>query len=386
MSFTKSSVQVELDRFYKSYSQSPESFETISRSAFTQSRKKLLPSAFIQLAEEQLSYFQKNAPHQKTWKGYRLVAIDGSVLNLPNGVEIREYFGSVHNQYEEMNMAKCSFAYDICNELILDAKVAKYKSCEKELAVNHLSKLNPETDLLILDRGYPALWFMGLLKEKGFKYCMRLSTAWKDAANLIDSDENDVDWESIRRSKKGLGKLKTYNQPSKLDGMRLVKVTLSSGEKEILATNLMDREMFNVEVLNKLYNKRWGVEEGYKMFKKSIHVEYFTGKSAIAVEQEFYAKVFMLNMASMIRTQYIEPLKETGKGLKYEQRVNKTQVLAKTKDFLIDLFYAPQLLKILNQMKKMLAKCFDIIRPNRSFKRSDPSKKGRQKSMNYKGI
>jgi hypothetical protein len=65
MSFTKSSVQVELDRFFKSYTHSPESFETISRSAFTQSRKKLLPSAFIELAEEQLKYFQINAPHKK---------------------------------------------------------------------------------------------------------------------------------------------------------------------------------------------------------------------------------------------------------------------------------------------------------------------------------
>jgi hypothetical protein len=42
MSLTKSSVQVELDRFYKSLTRDSSDFETITRSAFTQSRKKLL--------------------------------------------------------------------------------------------------------------------------------------------------------------------------------------------------------------------------------------------------------------------------------------------------------------------------------------------------------
>jgi hypothetical protein len=387
MSFTKYAVQTELDRFFKSLTQSDEPFETISKSAFTQSRKKLLPSAFIELYEEQLTYFEQNAPHKQSWKGYRLVAIDSSLLNLPNSVPIKEHFGFVHNQHEQMNRARCSFAYDICNELILDAQIVAHRSCEKELAVAHLSKLNPKTDLLIFDRGYPALWLMGLLQQKGFKFCFRLSTGWKDAVSLANSKkENDIDWTSKRRSNKDLGHLETYQLPTEITGMRLSKIELSTGETEILATNLLDREEFNIETLKELYSKRWAIEESYKMFKKSIHIEYFTGKSVRAVEQEFYSKVFMLNMASMIRTQYIEPLKLYKKEPKHKLKANKTQVLAKTKDFLIELFTPIDITKILSQMKKILDKCFDIIRPNRSFKRYDASSRRRQKSMNYKGI
>lgn len=386
MSFTKSSVQVELDRFYKSLTQDSSEFETISRSAFTQSRKKLLPSAFIELTQEQLSYFQTYAPHKKTWENYRLVAIDGSILNLPNGNEIKEHFGFVRNQHEEIVQARCSFAYDVCNELVLDSIITKKKSCEKELAVQHLSKLNPATDLLIFDRGYPALWLLGLLQKEGFKFCFRLSTSWKDAVDLSNSDQNDIDWTSIRRSKKNLGKLKTYQLSTELKDIRLSKIKLSSGENEILATNLLDREQFNINVLKELYNKRWGIEESYKLFKKSIHVEYFTGKSVRSIEQEFYAKVFMLNMASMVRTQYIEPLKTRKSDSKYDLQANKTQVLAKTKDFLIELFYSIDIHKVLAQMKKMLDKCFDIIRPDRSFIRYDTSSRRRHKSKTSKGI
>jgi hypothetical protein len=41
MSFTRPGVQTELDRFYKSISKSPNQFESISKSAFTQSRKNI---------------------------------------------------------------------------------------------------------------------------------------------------------------------------------------------------------------------------------------------------------------------------------------------------------------------------------------------------------
>ena len=39
MGFTRPSVQTELDRFFKSLAKSPESFETISKSAFTQAQR-----------------------------------------------------------------------------------------------------------------------------------------------------------------------------------------------------------------------------------------------------------------------------------------------------------------------------------------------------------
>ena len=85
----------------------------------------------------------------------------------------------------------------------------------------------------------------------------------------------------------------------------------------------------------------------------------------------------------MIRTQYVEPLKSHKEKIKYSLKANKTQVLAKTKDFLIELFYSIDIKRVLHQMKKMLDKCFDIIRPDRSFRRYDSSSKRRQKSMNY---
>lgn len=384
LGFTRPSVQTELDRFYKSISNSPDNFESISKSAFTQSRKKLQAEAFIKLNNSQLDYFYKNAPFQKSWKGSRVVAIDGSILNLPHNDELNSSFGSVTNQHDQIIGARCSFAYDVCNELVLDAKIDRRKSCEKELAVSHLNSLSHQNDILVFDRGYPCHWLIGVLQKQDFKFCFRVSTAWKSVFKLIEEQGDDIDWTFNYRSDKGKDKIEKYKLPKQLKGLRVVCVELSSGEKEVLVTNLIDREKYSLQDLKELYHLRWGVEESYKTFKKVAHIEYFTGKSTLAIKQDFHSKVFMLNMASMIGTQGIV---SSSKGKRmHDFKLNKTQVFAKTKDFLIDVFYGKRIKKIVTQILSIIRKRTEIIRPNRSFDRPDTSSRRRMKIMNSKGV
>ena len=386
MSFTRPSVQTELDRFFKAISKSPDSFQSISKSAFTQARKKLKPEAFVELTKLNLAYFDQNAPFKKDWKQKRVVAIDGSLLNLPASDELKDDFGFITNQYEEIISARCSFAYDVCNELVLDAQLARRDSCEKDLALKHLEGLNPRTDILVLDRGYPCHWLIGLVMKRGYKFCIRLSTAWKDAVVLANSNEKDIDWTLKRRSNKDLGKIKEYDIPMQLAGLRLVCIDLPSGEKEVLATNLTNREEFTFDDLKRLYHMRWAVEEGYKSFKKVLHIEYFTGRTTNAIQQDFHAKVFMLNLASMIRTQGVKIKKQAKKKTCHKQQVNKTQAIAKTKDFFIDILYSSAIKPLIMKLLSILSKRTEVIRPDRSFPRKDVSRSRRHKNLNSKGI
>lgn len=138
---------------------------------------------------------------------------------------------------------------------------------------------------------------------------------------------------------------------------------------------------------NELYHLRWGVEESYKTLKQVSQVEYFTGKTVQAIRQDFYARIFMLNMASMVASQGLhEHKEEKEKNNKHPIKPNRTQVLAKTKDFLVDIFYAINPGKLLKQMVKILGNCFEIIRPNRSFPRPNTASRRHHKHINSKGI
>lgn len=386
MCFTRPSVQTELDRFFKAISSSPYNIQTISKSAFSQARKKLKPDSFIELNNTIISYFIKNAPFQKNWKGKRVVAIDGSSLNLPNHNELKEDFGFTSNQYDEIIRAKCSFAYDVCNELVLDAQIDKIKTGEEDLAVRHLKNLNSQTDILVFDRGYPGHWLIGFLMKQGYKFCFRLSKSWIDAADLIKSGKSDIDWVMKWRSNRNVRHLKKDNIPLKINGLRLVCVELTSGEKEVLATNLTDRKEYSIDDLKVLYHMRWSVEESYKLLKKVLHMEHFTGNTTFAIKQDFFAKVFMMNLSSLVRTQGARTKQKDKKELKHKNQINKTQAIAKTKDFLINIFYSHDIRTWVDNLILLISNKTEIIRRGRSFPRYDSTIRRRHKTLNYKGI
>jgi len=360
-----------LDRFFKSISKNDTLFTTVSKSAFTQARRKLNSDCFIELGENIKNQFYKKAPTIRKWKGSRVIAIDGSILNLPHTTEIEKEFGFIKNQYEKIISARCSFAYDVSNQLIVHAILAPRTSCEKELAVEHLDHLNPKTDLLVFDRGYPCEWLIELLKKRGFKFCFRLSKVWKQACNQVNGEIKDKYWTIKKNS----------NTTQRL---RLVSITLKEDENEVLVTNLLERETYTIEDLKELYHLRWSVEEAYKTFKKVLNIEYFTGKTVLAIKQDFHAKVFMQNLSSMIRTQGVENITSIQQNKRY--RTNKTQTLAKLKDFIIDIAFKGRIKKAISQMIHILKHRLEMVRPDRSFNRPNTSNRSRFKLVNSKGI
>ena len=382
ISFNRAGVQVELDRFFKNKNLRFNTTDNITKSAFTQARCKIQPTLFNELNQSILQYYQTHSRQPSNWKKYRIISIDGSLLNLPHSEDINKEFGGVHNQYENLISARCSLAYDVCNELVIDAIIEKRRSCEKEIAIRHLEALNPQTDILVFDRGYPSQMLIGLLMQKGFKFCFRLSTAWKEAYKQIELQGNDIQWTLNCRSHKGSVKLKKLGQPLHIDNLRLASFVLPSGEQEVLLTNMTDREQFHLEDLKHLYHLRWGVEEGYKIFKKVLNIEHFSGKTPLSVRQDFHAKIVMMNITSMMRRQCFE----NEKNNRHEVQVNKTQAIAKMKDFIVDLLYRNNIKIYLNQMLQILKDRIDVIRLFRSFERRDASSRRRFKALVYKGI
>ena len=82
--------------------------------------------------------------------------------------------------------------------------------------------------------------------------------------------------------------------------MRVIKFDLDSGEKEILISNIFE-DSFTVSDFKKLYFKRWGIEVKYNELKNKLQIENFTGETQIAIEQDFYATLYLSNMAALAK-------------------------------------------------------------------------------------
>ncbi|NEW85165.1 MAG: IS4 family transposase [Mariniphaga sp.] len=343
----KSSIQRELDGFFKAISKSDFKIREVTKGAFSQARAKLNPWAFKRLNEVAVNSFYEGAEYY-TWYGMRTLAVDGTRLVLPNHPSVIEEFGQHNfgpNADSPRSLALASMLYDTLNLVTIDAQIAPYSSSEGDLLALHLDKVKAG-DLLLLDRGYPCFWLLFMLKAKGIEFCVRLKDNWwLKVKDFTESDEIEriVTFSLPKKDRKKLAEY-PHMQDSTIT-CRLIKIVLETGEKEILCTSLTDTEKYLYEEFDSLYHYRWNEEEAYKLLKSRIELENFSGKTAKAVKQDFHAKVFLMSLCSA----YAHPIEErvvaeykADQERKYDQKINRTNALSMTQDILIAVFIRKQ--------------------------------------------
>lgn len=383
----KSSYQRELNAFCKTLLDQDYSIRGVTAGALSQARAKLNPWAFQRLTEVNVNTFYQEAEYKK-WKDYRLLAIDGSVINLPYSKDIAQEFG--YEEYQQTTkkkcMARCSLLYDVENQITIDGQIGGYRTSELVLMYAHLEHIKPG-DLILADRGYALSSVFHKILGKGADFCIRVRTdKWNIVKEFMASSEEDklVEFEMDNKTKKKM-RLPLNTPPIRL---RLIKVKLEDGTIEVLATSLFDTVDYSIALFKELYHKRWGVEEVYKMLKNRINLEMFSGKTARSIYQDFYSKVLMMSLCSTISYPIEQKVREEYKasvtGNKHDQCINKADAMAQTRNSFIPLFLKKKYCKTLKVFDTIIYSSRQIIRPGRKFKRKIQSNK--PKPHNYKQL
>lgn len=238
----------------------------------------------------------------KNWKGHRLVAGDGSTLNLVGSKKIKDHFG-VHSKTKdglERTSANIFFLYDALNDFVIDYQLANKEKGEVTLMKQALKRLSEDANrVLILDRLYGNYCHIKPVIDSGNKFCIRLNGCSGFAKRMLKKPENDItcDWVPSAKEKENARKAKLKIKPIKV---RVLKVELDSGETEILATNLFDQQTYSHADFKALYHKRWAVEECFKKLKAKMKIEHFSCRRPEGIYQEFYAHVFCMNLVSLV--------------------------------------------------------------------------------------
>jgi len=384
----KSSLQRELDSFYKEATGSEFNIRVATKGAFSKARAKLKHEAFIELNDNVNQTFYNEAPYL-VWNQMRLLSVDGTRLVLPNHKSVVEEFGEHSfgpNADSKRSQALGSVLYDSLNLLTLDAQIAPYSASERDLLYKHLDKVK-QGDLLLLDRGYPSIALLFLLKAKGIEYCVRMKEDWwLSVKDFMDSGEKER-IVSYKLPKKDRGLLKDY--PQMLDTeikCRLVCIELENGEKEVLCTSLNDMEKYPYEEFCELYHFRWNVEEGYKLFKARAEVERFSGKTALSVKQDFFAKIFIMSLSALLAFPIEERVKKEYKNAcsKHPQKINRTSAMSMLMSISVGLFLKKLIKKAIAAFDAIVENTKEIIRPGRKNERKKRPKK--LYYMNYKPL
>jgi len=264
--------------------------------------KGAITSARIRLGSEVLEDLYKHVVKPQAmdatkgawYKELRLVAIDGSTLDLQDTRENAEHFGYAEGGRGECAFPKLRFVslVETGTHVLFGARMGVYKTSEHALAQQVIDSL--EGDMLCLaDRLFYSYDFWNKAKGTGAQLL------WRVKNNMILPVEEslaDGSWlttiyadpKSRRQCRDGV-KVRAINYRLKNENGNDGK-TIGNGESYLLLTTLLDCEKYSAEELAGLYPERWEIETAYDEFKTHLRGGrvVLRSKTPELVQQEFY--------------------------------------------------------------------------------------------------
>lgn len=352
--------------------------DACSKSAFVQKRDKLNEYTFQYL----LNKSAKTIENPKCYNGYRLLAVDGSSLNIPLNPKDPLTYVQHKNVETGYNSLHLNGLFDLCNKLYLDATIQKGKNMNEYRALIDMVDRSEVTNdaILIADRGYESYNVFAHVHEKNWRYIIRGKDVTSNgiAARLAlpDCDEFD-ETITLTLTRRQTNEVKAYPERYRFLPInvsfdyftndtkgypitfRVVRIKLSDTAYETLFTNL-DVSTFPADILKHLYHLRWGIETSFRELKHAIGLTAFHSKKVTFNIQEIFARLVMYNFCEMI----ITPIILQKMDRKHVYQVNFTMAIHICMQFLRQPMNKGHL-----NVEALIRKYIEPIRPDRHYPR-----------------
>jgi hypothetical protein len=206
---------------------------------------------------------------------------------------------------------------------------------------------------LLCDRGYAGYFWFAIMLARGVEFVVRCSQGSFGAVQML-----------FARDKAGVSKQVTLSASNELKRellqaglpltlrVRLVTVRLSTGELEVLATSLLDRQRYPTRDFAQVYHWRWGIETYYGRLKGRLELEHWSGKTEEAIQQDFNAAVFVSNLESVVCRPAEQVIEEQTAHRKFPAQLNRAVCLHTIKNQIITLLSGRQpVAKVLRRLQ-----------------------------------
>ena len=320
-----------------------------------------------------VSDFSRDRP-LPLWKGYRLYAGDGSTVGLPPSASVKKYFGveSITDKGVKRSLARIFMVYSVMDKFVHDAEIGLMEKGEKTMLTDSLERTPlGENAVLLLDRGFGNICVAKELQNRGIDFCIRISSTMSNFAKMaMKNPGNDfvTEWKPSEKSRENLLK---NGQDCNPITVRVTKVTLESGETELLISSLYDRERVSVKDLAELYHLRWGVEEGFKNLKPKMKLGYFGCGKPSGIFQEFYAHIFCMNIVALAggTAQVAISKKTSGRKLGYTYNWKNAYRIIRERMAGILFLSSVKAAKLLDEIYALIASSLVAVKPGRKHPR-----------------
>ena len=323
----------------------------VTASAVSQRRAQVTPEVF----RAAFDYFNADCVDDDFFRGYRLLAADGTTVNLPRNPKAPSFVQNAGIP-KGVNQLHLTPLYDILSRTFVDAIIQPEPKKDEIGALAEMLKRNTfsQKTIIIADRAFEGYNLIAHCLEKpNVDFLIRVKSSrsgMREVAKLpmleldctisftITTTQTNEDKKNgyihLQVPKKSKAGSKTrrgrWDFPSPYPmRFRICRFQLNNGEFETVATSLPPS--FTLADIRELYSLRWSVETCFRDLKYTLGLVNLHGKSDAFAAQEIYANLTAFNFASRICREAI--VRQPKEGV-YAYKVNFKMAVALCREFI----------------------------------------------------
>lgn len=272
----------------------------VSEEAFVQARQRMPVGFWLALLFILAERFQREHPQPGKFRGFRLLAMDGTTLTLPNVKALREHYGRPKNGQRKKAAPQARLVTLILpgTRIPIAYQLAPLADSELTLADRLLPQVRAN-DLLLMDRGfisYGLFWgiqnrgaYFGTRLKKGLNFQKQKQLGPKDWLVKWTPKDSRRQWQHLPRSIQ----------------LRVIHYQFPGFRASAVVTNVLDPKRLSREEWVRmahdcddngkftpgLYHRRWEIETSFFELKIVLKLQQLRSRTPASLEYEVAGRI-----------------------------------------------------------------------------------------------
>jgi Transposase DDE domain len=292
-----------------SQGQRPCSAET---GAYCQARKRLPEGFFSDVARGTGRALDTKVDKQWLWKSRRVYVYDGSSVSMPDTPENQRDYPQPDTQKPGLGfpLARIAAVFSLACGAVLDLGISRYAGKgQSELGMlRKLWDMFRPGDVMLADRLMCAWTEMVMLKQRGVDSVCRLTshrTADFRRGERLGKNDHIVKW--LKPTKPRSIDRETYDALPEFLMIRECRIQVEQRgfrvRSFVIATTLLDADLFSKDDLAQLFRARWNAELDLRSLKQTLQMDVLRCKTPELVRKEIWTHVLAYNLIRTVMAQ-----------------------------------------------------------------------------------
>ena len=274
----------------------------VTEEAFVQARQRMPMAFWMALIAILAERFQQDHARHSNFRGFRLLAMDGTTLKLPRAERLREYYGTPKNGTGKKAAPQARMVMLTLPDVRIPIayEMAPLSVSEIELGMRLMQHIRPN-DLGLIDRGFISYGMFCAFQRRRAFFGTRLKKNIK-YRKLKELGPQDllVEW----RPKDSSGNWKKMGLPPSIQ-LRVIHYRIPGFRPSAIVTNVLDPKRLsredwvrltdNCEKKGKLkpglYHRRWEIETSFRELKVVLQTKNLRSRTPASIEYELAGRV-----------------------------------------------------------------------------------------------